>query len=192
MPSGEQVAVSVIGVIGRKAADRARGVFIDVIRGVGGRHTVYGLADAIAGRVVDVLNRLVRQEGRIGRDEYGADQLAVSIVGIGPGAVLRGIAEHVAQGVVRVIVVRIEGRVIGRQIRNRQHFAIGVVTVRGAGPVAVVLLDQVAGRVIRVLNDQVSGAVGELLQPAQGVVLVVDRVAGLVDHLCPLGRRRCR
>ncbi len=74
-----------------------------------------------------------------------------------------------------VVAVRIVG--------DREHVAVGVVGVDRARAVAHVLLDQVAGIVVGVQDDQVAVAVGQLRKPAQRIVGVVDREAGLIDAL---------
>ena len=69
-------------------------------------------------------------------------------------------------------VVDLAGQVAGR-----------VVGVGRVGAVAVELLLQLAEVVVGVLDDQVARAVGQLGQPAERIVAVVDRVAALIDAL---------
>ena len=169
---GGQVAVGVVGVGGR--ADL--GDLVVGVAGVAGRRAVVDDLRAVAGRVVDVGDGCAAGQRHL-------RQLAGGVVAVG-GDVAAGVghARHFVQHVVGVGergidrgsagVVDLAGQVAGR-----------VVGVGRVGAVAVELLLQLAEVVVRVLDDQVARAVGQLGQPAQGVVAVVDRVAALIDAL---------
>ena len=69
------------------------------------------LASAVADRIVVVLQVLGGQPvrvGAVGREDRPG-QLAVGVVGVDPLAVPIGVGEHVAQGVVGVVVERVDG-----------------------------------------------------------------------------------
>ena len=173
---GIQVAV---GVIGKGCIANPR-VLIERVGDVVCGCTLVGHRDAVPLGIIGVLD-LTAVWGSY------AGQLAVDVVRVSPHPGQGGHGDHAALQVIGVNELGVN-RAIGRVVEFRLQLARGRVRVDGVGAVAMIQPGHAASVVIRVGAQQRTRAIQHLRQPANGIVLILNLVAGLIGPARPAAR----
>ena len=114
-------------------------------------------------------------------------QLAEVVVLVGPRAVERSHRGAPAAAVVRVVETR-QDRAVGLVIDQVQNLAGGVVLVGRINAVAQVLPGNATDGIVGVVDDLRVAFVSHAFQPADGVVMIVEPMAELVEARSPSPR----